>query len=380
VRVTAARVAAAVLCAITVTTIPASPAAADDIRESQWHLRFLNVAKAHEISKGEGVTVAVIDTGVSPHPDLRGNLLVGKDVAGGGTGDGRQDHDSHGTGMAGLIAAHGGGRATGALGIAPKAKILPVRDRTPTSRGNSDNLAAGIEWAVSHGAQVINISSSAGPTSRLRNAVKSALDADVVVVAGAGNRPAYAIGFPAYLDGVLTVGASDRTGELADISVTGKQVALVAPGVDIYSTGSEGKYRKGTGTSPATAIVSGAAALVRSRYPQLSAKEVVHRLTATATDKGPPGRDEEYGYGVLNLVAALTADVPPLEASAAASASGSAIGPATAAASVRPGAGGQRDGQTLPLALGALAVIGVVIALVLGVARRRAKVETERRT
>ncbi|GHJ10188.1 hypothetical protein TPA0907_45550 [Micromonospora humidisoli] len=82
--------------------------------------------------------------------------------------------------------------------------------------------------------------------------------------------------------------------------------------MDIYSTSINGKYRKGTGTSDATAIVAGAAALVRSKYPYLPAAEVVHRLTATAVDKGPPGRDDEYGYGVIDLVAALTADVPPL--------------------------------------------------------------------
>ncbi len=86
----------------------------------------------------------------------------------------------------------------------------------------------------------------------------------------------------------------------------------MAPAVDIYSTSYGGKYSKGTGTSSATAIVAGAAALIRSKYPNLPAQEVKHRLTATAIDKGPPGRDDEYGYGVIDLVAALTADVPPL--------------------------------------------------------------------
>ena len=89
-------------------------------------------------------------------------------------------------------------------------------------------------------------------------------------------------------------------------------MAISAPAVDITSTGAFGTYRTATGTSDATAIVAGAAALVRSKYPNLSAPEVIHRLTATATDKGPPGRDDQYGYGVLNLVEALTADVPPI--------------------------------------------------------------------
>lgn len=96
------------------------------------------------------------------------------------------------------------------------------------------------------------------------------------------------------------------------MSVTGREIDVVAPAVDIYSTSYGGNYSKGTGTSSATAIVAGAAALIRSKYPDLPAQEVAHRLTATAIDKGPPGRDDEYGYGVIDLVAALTADVPPL--------------------------------------------------------------------
>jgi subtilisin family serine protease len=107
------------------------------------------------------------------------------------------------------------------------------------------------------------------------------------------------------------VGGIDRQGDHAAISVAGPEVDVVAPAVDIYSTSYQGRYSKGTGTSGATAIVAGAVALIRSRYPELSAQEVVHRLTATAVDKGPPGRDDRYGHGVIDLVAALTAEVPP---------------------------------------------------------------------
>jgi subtilisin family serine protease len=120
--------------------------------------------------------------------------------------------------------------------------------------------------------------------------------------------------YPAAYPGVLAVAATGKDGSVAPVSVHGEQIAIAAPGVDMLGTGSGGTYVRGTGTSDATAIVAGAVALVRSRYPDLSAEEVVHRLTATATDKGPKGRDNQYGYGVLNLMAALTADVPPLEA------------------------------------------------------------------
>ena len=110
---------------------------------------------------------------------------------------------------------------------------------------------------------------------------------------------------------------------------------LAAPGVDIVSTAPGGGYSTGTGTSDSTAIIAGAAALVRARFPNLSAAEVVHRLTATATDAGPPGRDEEYGFGILNLVDALTKDVPPLTGSPT-----TPVAPRTSQAGRAPNAGG----------------------------------------
>lgn len=134
-----------------------------------------------------------------------------------------------------------------------------------------------------------------------------------MIVAAAGNTTASStVEYPASDTDVIAVGGIDRNGDHAAISVSGPEIDVVAPAVDIYSTGINGGYRVGTGTSDATAIVAGAAALIRSRYPNLPAQEVAHRLTATAIDKGPPGRDDEYGYGVIDLVAALTADVPPL--------------------------------------------------------------------
>ncbi|MET8906767.1 S8 family serine peptidase [Micromonospora sp. NPDC004551] len=283
------------------------------VRHDQWHLNYLQVSEAHTITRGAGVVVAVPDTGVDSHPDLTGNLLTGTNVMPGKDGDGRRDTNSHGTAMAGLIAAHGTTGDVGALGIAPEAKILPIISSAADNRGEADDLAAAVEYATSHHAEVISISSSGTASVRLIRAIKVALAADIVVVAGVGNRPeAISVGYPASEDGVVAVAGIDRTGEHAAISVTGPEVDVAAPAVDIYSTSYGGKYSKGTGTSGATAIVAGAAALIRSKYPNLPAQEVAHRLTATAIDKGPPGRDDEYGYGVIDLVAALTADVPPL--------------------------------------------------------------------
>ncbi|WP_327652749.1 S8 family serine peptidase [Micromonospora aurantiaca] len=283
------------------------------IRADQWHLRYLKSDVANLIAQGEGVIVAVPDTGVSPHPDLRNNLLFGTTTLPGATGDGRDDKNSHGTGMAGLIAAHGQSDGTGAVGIAPRAKILPIQSSGASNTGRPDDLAAGINFAIAQHATVISISSNGVSSPALVRSIRAALLADIVVVAAAGNWPEDGyVGYPASESGVIAVGGVDRTGDHAPVSVSGPELDVVAPAVDIYSTSYDGKYSKGTGTSSATAIVAGAAALIRSKYPNLPAQEVAHRLTATAVDKGPPGRDDQYGYGVIDLVAALTADVPPL--------------------------------------------------------------------
>ncbi|SCG43748.1 type VII secretion-associated serine protease mycosin [Micromonospora siamensis] len=342
-------------------------ASADDgaarVRGDQWHLRYLRVAEAQRISQGAGVTVAVPDTGVAPHPDLALNLLPGRDFLS-GADDGRHDADSHGTSMAGLIAAHGRGLDLGAMGVAPKAKLLPILCSPPHGRGDPDALARGIEYAVGQQVGVVSISSGGGSSPRLKQAITSAIKADIVVVAAAGNRPEdLMVSYPASEPGVIAVGGVDRSGNHAAVSVTGSEIDIAAPAVDIVSTSIDGKYSKGTGTSSATAIVAGAAALIRSRYPKLSAEEVAHRLTATAVDKGPPGRDDQYGYGVIDLVAALTADVPPWGAGTAsdppaAPITSAAGGPATTAVADPPGGKGGDGGATVR----GLATLGVLVA------------------
>ncbi|MBM7492463.1 type VII secretion-associated serine protease mycosin [Micromonospora luteifusca] len=338
---------------------------AERIRGDQWHLRYLNVSQAQAISQGDAVIVAVPDTGVDPHPDLVNNLLQGIDTVPDGSGNGQNDLNSHGTSMAGLIAAHGRGGSSGALGIAPKSKILPIKAAADDNFGDADDLATALEYAITSRAQVISISSGGASTPRLIRAVRAALAANIIVVAAVGNAPHGSVGYPASEEGVIAVGGVGRDGLHAAVSVTGPKIDVVAPAVDIYSTSYDGKYSKGTGTSSATAIVAGAAALIRSKYPYLPAREVAHRLTATAVDKGAPGRDDEYGYGVIDLVAALTADVPPLGFE-------SVSAPAGAGSTTTAGAlpGDEGGGATVR----GLATLGVILAAGVGwavVARRR---------
>ncbi|RKN43606.1 type VII secretion-associated serine protease mycosin [Micromonospora endolithica] len=343
------------------------------IRTDQWHLRYLGVSTAHRISQGEGVTVAVPDSGVDPHPDLSRNLIPGADIVSGGGGSGRQDRDGHGTSMAGLIAAHGQPEQTGALGIAPKSKILPIFSTPPNEYGDPNALARGIDYAIAQGVDVISISSVGTSSNQLQQSVDKAIAANIVIVAAVGNLPRdQVVGHPASREGVVGVGGVDRAGVHAAVSVSGQGVDLTAPAVDIFSTSYGGKYSKGTGTSSATAMVAGAAALVRARFPDLSAAEVVHRLTATAVDKGPPGRDDQYGYGVIDLVAALTADVPPLGSGPSTLAAASS--PAPTAAQAGP-ATGSDDGRAAVRGLVTLGVLVAVGGWVAVVRRRRNRID-----
>jgi type VII secretion-associated serine protease mycosin len=295
-------------------------AQADPISKPQWHLQYLDITAAHAISRGKGVTVAVVDSGVDAnHPDLAGSLVPGIDLTSavdlsGSDPRGYTDIFGHGTGMAGLIASHGH-----TLGIAPEAKIQPVRVTTAGGKLDGSKTPEGLAWAATHGAEVINISSSGNDVRTLREAVELALVNDVVVVAAVGhvedsNLPEYPAGYP----GVLAVGAVDRAGSYAPFSISGPQVVITAPGVDITSPGLNGGYNHATkGTSDATAIVSGAVALIRSKYPNITAPEVIRLITSTADDKGEPGRDVLYGYGVINIVKALTTDPATIKTTAA---------------------------------------------------------------
>jgi type VII secretion-associated serine protease mycosin len=294
------------------TGLPAQPVQ-DDIRAQQWHLDFLNIDQVHQISTGKGVIVGVIDTGVDGgHPDLAGRLLPGVDLTFFQNPDALEDLDGHGTAMAGLIAANGQ-----AVGIAPDATILPVR-ATPGWSGDVRTVADGIYWAVDNGATVLCLAfANPEPDVLLERAIRYAIAHDVVVVAAAGNTPEdNGLVYPAAYTGVIGAAGVDRDGNHAPISLASPAADLAAPAVDIMTTRPRNViasgYGLGRGTSDATAIIAGVAALIRAKYPELSAEDVINRMIVTADDRGAPGRDNEYGHGIINPLAALTADIPPL--------------------------------------------------------------------
>ncbi|MFJ8535443.1 type VII secretion-associated serine protease mycosin [Streptomyces sp. NPDC093591] len=298
----------------------APTASADYVRDQQWVLEAFAAEDVWAVSQGEGVTVAVVDSGVDArHPDLAGQVLEGKDFTGGNNA--QEDKMGHGTAMASIIAAHGhgAGNASGMMGLAPKAKILPLRVlQTEKDPMHDETWAAAVRYAVDQGAKVINMSfgNDGGKTlSDGRAAIAYAQAHDVVLVAGSGNDGSIAVDEPAALPGVLSVGAHDKKGNLWEGSNTGEGLDLVAPGVEILAADMDRPqhYALSNGTSDSTAYVSAAAALVRSKYPDLTAGQVINRLIKSATfahHKGLKAPDEEYGYGIVRPYSALTMDLP----------------------------------------------------------------------
>jgi type VII secretion-associated serine protease mycosin len=292
------------------------PISGDSVRDEQWQLDRLHATEAWRYSTGEGVTVAVLDSGVdATHPDLVGQVLPGTDLVDGTTG-GRSDPVGHGTTVAALIAGRGDD-TRGVEGLAPKAKILPVRVLDKQNRyDDAMTVANGVRWAVDHGATVLNLSlGGTGSSEALGEALDYALDKDVVVVACTGNATPQAptqVWYPAREPGVIAVAglSRDDTGNpLWPSSLTGPQTVLAAPAADLLGA-RPGGYWRVQGTSFASPLVAASAALIRSRWPHMSAANVINRLIRTADNLGPPGRDDQFGYGMVDPAAALTATVP----------------------------------------------------------------------
>jgi subtilisin family serine protease len=308
---------------------PAHAAAADGIRDNQqWVLAMLNAEAAWQVTRGAGVTVAVIDSGVNPGvSDLAGSVITGPDYTGVTTSPASTQWGVHGTWMASLIAGHGhGGGLSGVIGIAPESRILSIRvipDRGDPRYGRYErepetviqqSLANGIGYAVTHGAQVISMSIGySAPSGPVRAALQQAYDRGVVVIASAGNSGSPSVGrdgeapasFPANYPGVISVGAVKLTGAVAVFSSDNLSVKVAAPGVEVPAQGRDGQYWWVSGTSPACALVAGVAALIKSKYPGLAPDLVASALTSTTTGRPAGGYDSQIGFGIVDAAAAL---------------------------------------------------------------------------
>jgi len=391
---------AAVLTLLAVTGLAARPAIgsaqtvpqlvrSDDLTA----LQSIGVPGAWAKTKGSGVTVALLDTGVDANAaDLIGSVTVGPDYTAGANPPGYQPPYLHGTSMCSIIAGHGSGpgRAEGMLGVAPQAHILSIRvildDNEPgfaVYNGNAafdDAIANGINYAVAHGATVINMSLGSQDAPRsMREAIANALAHNVVIVAAAGNDGSAgggftSYGYPAAFTGVIAVAAVGPGGQRASFSDRNSSVVVSAPGVNIDGAGPGGEYITQDGTSPASAFVAGVAALIRSAYPHLTPVQVMQAIVTSTTRRPPGGYTPGVGFGEVNAAAAM-------------SAAGQLAGP-VAGAGGQPAAAHFGRGQIGPIVVvhrnkaqieareavagaGLIGFLAASVALVVGARRRR---------
>ncbi|TFD82247.1 peptidase S8 [Cryobacterium sp. Sr8] len=303
--------------------VDSTPARADQVRDLEYWLNDYGFTQAWATSKGAGVKVAIIDTGVAGGvADLAGAVVGGTDVSGLGTPNGQTpvgEGSEHGTLVASLLAGRGTGTDAGIIGVAPEASILSVSlafGSSGATVSNDDQIAEGIRWAVDNGASVINMSLTRNtldwPES-WDSAFLYAFEHDVVVVAAAGNRGSGTteVGAPATIPGVLAVAGVNRNKTASfDASSQGITISVAAPSEKLVGAVPAGGYVQWSGTSAAAPIVSGLVALVRSAYPELDAAGVMNRIIATADPNGREVPSPIYGNGLINAAAAVTATVP----------------------------------------------------------------------
>ncbi|MFI5797254.1 type VII secretion-associated serine protease mycosin [Streptomyces sp. NPDC051677] len=397
--------AASAVLGLLLVTAAGTPAHAESTREEQWFLDAMKAEQMWQTSTGEGVTVAVIDTGVNPdNPDLKGRVLPGKDLAPDQPGDEHTDYEGHGTGMAGLIAgtgAYGGGN--GAFGLAPGAKILPIRLPNADTAANlaeaeerfNKAVAPAIRYAADKGTKVINISQAATEGSpQLTAAVKYALGKGSLIFAGVGNNGGGAneVMYPAATPGVVGVAAVGKDLRRTAESEHGPQVDMAAPGEDmVHACDSETGLCRGHGTSDATALASASAALIWAEHPSWTNNQILRvMLNTVGTPTDGAERNDSIGYGIVRPRVALQdpgdpgpADAYPLpDLAAAASKSPSPQTSETAGtdAPVKDDdsvatASAATEGSTLWVAVGtgAVVLLGAAIAVFAVVRRRRAR-------
>ncbi len=292
----------------------AAPAAGwrpnDPLLDSEWGLARIGAPEAWDVTRGDSsMIVAVLDTGIdTSHADLQGQFVGGWDFV--GKDNTPQDDNGHGTHVSGLVAA-AADNGRGISGVAPGARVMPIKVVTATGIGSHLQIAQGIEYAVHNGARILNLSlGGSDPSETLQRAVAYAWDSGALVVAAAGNENSSAPVYPAAWPNVIGVGATNVDDTRAPFSNFGSYVAISAPGVAILSTTMGGSYEAWPGTSMATPLVSGVAALLWSRYPNLTNAEVRALLLATADHIGSTGYDgsgwnAEYGHGLVNAARAV---------------------------------------------------------------------------
>ena len=267
---------------------------------AQYMVEKLQLEEVHRIASGKNVTIAVIDSEADKqHTELQGQIAEQFNAV----GEAEKAH-SHGTAMVGAIASR-----DRLLGVAPGAKILAVRafsESQQSAEGTTFNILKSIDWAVSRGAKVINMSFAGPRDPALERTLKKAYDQGVVLIAAAGNAgPKSPPLYPGADPSVIAVTATDAVDRGFKMANQGPYVSIASPGVDVLAPAPAEAYQMSTGTSIATAHVSGVVALMLERDPTLTPADVRKILESTATDLGPKGKDTQFGWGLVNPQKAL---------------------------------------------------------------------------
>lgn len=270
---------------------------------SEWHLNKIGAPSAWDTAQGNGVTIAVLDTGVdASHPDLAPRLVAGWNFYANSADT--SDAYNHGTGVAGAAAA-ATNNGTGVAGVAGQARIMPIRISDAAGTASYSAMAQGLTYAADRGVRVANISYMVGGIASVQSAAQYMKSKGGLVFVSAGNTGAE--NTAAATTSLIPVAATDSNDLRAGWSTYGAYVALAAPGVGIYTTTRGGGYVSESGTSFSSPVAAGVAAAVMSANPALSSSQVESILYTTALDLGAAGRDPYYGYGRVNADAAVKA-------------------------------------------------------------------------
>jgi subtilisin family serine protease len=272
----------------------------------QWYLRRIGAPEAWKTTKGKGVKVAIVDTGIDyRHPDLRRNLLLKEQYDAINDDFDATDLHGHGTSVAGVVAAVTNNKA-GIAGVAPEAKLMSIRAFGALAGANPADVADGVMWAADHGAKVINLSLGSDipiNPSLQEVAIPYAVAQGALVVAAAGNSSSPYCSTPAFNPAALCVGATDSLDRLASFSSYALRLDVVAPGQGVYTTAFPTGYGSANGTSLASPVVAGVGALLMSMGADNILASLI--LRASAKDLGLPGYDLTYGFGRVDAKAAV---------------------------------------------------------------------------